>query len=103
MYLFRLKPFNITNLFQSVNAYGGLSELGQEIFEGKVGMELDIVLDREVFAQIFEVLQQFPVILTPTSSNDDQPRLRPVLLTQDLPQLKHRLYLQDVILLRPDQ
>ena len=85
-----------------VDADGGLAKLGQEIFEGKVGMELDIVLDREVLAQIFEVLKQFPVILTPTSSDDDKPRLPPVLLAQDLSQLEHRLDLEDVIFLRSE-
>jgi len=85
-----------------VNADCGPSKLGQELLERKVWKELDIVLHGEVFAQVFEVLEQLPVVLASTASDDDQPRPRPVLLAQDLPQLEHRLDLEDVILLRPE-
>ena len=108
IHLLRLEPLKTVRTYSKVliphgvNADGGLAKLSQEIFEGKVGVELDIVLHREVFAQIFEVLKQLPVILTPTSSDDDQPRFRPVLLTQDLSQLEHRLDLKDMILLWPE-
>ena len=81
-----------------VHPYQCLAELVQQVREGQVDLELNIVFNGEVLGQILEVLDKLPILLIPTATNNNQLHFGPLLLSYDLPKLKHGLNLQRVVL-----